>query len=109
MAIRDPDKRGMNNGMNPPALYDQQKIDYNFGLAIRMLRKEKGLTQDYVAAIVGASTQWIGRMERGEGVPRLHDVIGVCNALDVNADELFKACEKRTNFAWVGDDDEDEE
>lgn len=94
----------MKNGMNPPALYDKDKVAYNFGLAIRKLRKEKDMSQRYVATMAGTNPTLICQLECGEKEPRLKDAVGICNALGITVEELVKYCETETNFAWSMDE-----
>lgn len=91
----------MNNGMNPPELYDKDKVAYNCGLAIHKMRKEKGMTQDQVAEMSGVCKTIISKIENGAVDAKLKEVIGICNALDVTIEDLVEICEVETNFAWV--------
>ncbi len=43
-----------------------KKIYWYFGLRVKELRKEKGLTQSELAEKIGLSNNFIGMIERGE-------------------------------------------
>ena len=47
------------------------------GLRIKMLRTEKGLTQEKLAEALGISLEHIGKIERGKRTPSLDLVIAM--------------------------------
>ena len=53
------------------------------------LRKEKGLSQEEFAEMVGVSRQTISSWENGETVPQGSRINVICDALDIPPDKLF--------------------
>ena len=69
-----------------------QKITYafidlkgpgQFGEAIRLFRKRRGLTQQQVANIVGCSLMYVSNLERGKATAELGIALRILDALDV--------------------------
>ena len=56
---------------------------------IRRLRKEKGMSQEQLAQLVGVTRQTIGMIEAGNYNPTLNLCIAICKVLDRTLDELF--------------------
>lgn len=67
----------------------------NFGKRLRRLRKERGLTQDDIAAAIGVSRQIISRWERNEAVPKAGNLTALADTLGISADYLLHG---KTNF-----------
>lgn len=63
----------------------------NFGERLRLLRKEKGLSRDDLAVIVGTSGPIIGRYERNEITPSVEVALKIADALEVTLDYLVGA------------------
>lgn len=61
----------------------------DIGNKIKMLRKEKGLTQNQLANAVGVTTQAVSKWERGENQPDVSLIIPICSVLGVSADRLL--------------------
>lgn len=64
---------------------DQMKI----GNFISLMRKEKGLTQHKLAALLGVSDKAVSKWECGNGIPDVSLMIPICKALEINLNELF--------------------
>jgi len=64
---------------------DQIKI----GKFILYCRKEKGLTQEQLAAKLGVSSKSISRWENGNTLPDYSLLKDLCNELDINVNELL--------------------
>lgn len=64
---------------------DQKKI----GLFLKELRKEKGLTQERLAEILGVSNRSISRWENGINMPDFDFVIEMAKFYDVSIGELL--------------------
>jgi len=62
----------------------------HFGQIIRMLREEKGLSQEDFAEVVGIHRTYIGGIERGERNPTLTTIHKLAKALNVKSSELLK-------------------
>jgi transcriptional regulator with XRE-family HTH domain len=60
-----------------------------FGLAIRELRKQRGLTQEDLAHASGLDRSYMGGIERGEHNLSLTNILRVGEALDLSPSELF--------------------
>lgn len=60
----------------------------NFGVRLRKLRSDRGLTQRQLADLVGCETMLISRYERGAGLPKLDTLVGLAEALRISTDEL---------------------
>lgn len=58
------------------------------GETIRQLRKEKGLTQEAVAAALDISRQAIAKWESGQSLPSTGNLLRLAQLLDVSPDEL---------------------
>ena len=67
----------------------------NFGKRLRRLRKERGLTQDDIAAAIGVSRQIRSRWERNEAVPKAGNLTALADTLGISADYLLHG---KTNF-----------
>ena len=65
------------------------KSNNNLKTHIKEIRKEKGLTQDDLASIVGVSRQTINAIEKGDYNPTINLCIAICKALNKTLDELF--------------------
>lgn len=58
-------------------------------LRLKAARAAKDLSQEELAARVGATRQTIGMIEAGKYNPSLNLCIAICRALDRTLDELF--------------------
>lgn len=65
---------------------DEQKV----GNKIRLLRRNKGYTQQEFAEILGLSTNYLSDVERGKSFPRLDKLIAIMNTLECSADDIFE-------------------
>ncbi len=74
---------------------DQMKT----GKFISALRKEKGLTQMQLADLLGISDKTISKRERGAGLPEVSLMMPLCEALDINVNELLTG-EKLTDAEY---------
>ena len=70
-----------------PPIVDVEYV--TFGQRLRMLRKEKGLSQDEFAALLGTSKQVLSRYETGQRIPKITQVQQYANRLNVSADYLM--------------------
>ena len=60
----------------------------NFGNKIMLSRKEKGLSRDQLAKIIGTSGPIIGRYERGDMIPSIETASKIAEALEISLDYL---------------------
>lgn len=59
------------------------------GLKIRIIREERGLSQEQLAALAGLHRAYIGQVERGEKNIGLKNLQKIAKALGVNVKNLF--------------------
>ena len=58
-------------------------------LRLRAARAAKGLSQQALAELVGASRQTINAIEQGDYNPTIRLCIAICRVLDKTLDDLF--------------------
>lgn len=63
----------------------------DFGLRVRALRRQMGLTQEELSEQVGISASFMGHIERGTRVASLETLVALCNTLNVNPEYLLQA------------------
>ncbi len=59
-----------------------------FGRRVRELRKSKGISQERLAEMAGIDRSYMGNIERGEKNITLKKAYEVCDALDVEIQDL---------------------
>ena len=65
-------------------------IEYvSFGERLRAIRKEKGMSQDEFANLLGTSKQVLSRYETGQRIPKITQVQLYASRLNVSADYLM--------------------
>lgn len=65
-------------------------IDYkDLGMRIQKHRKQKGLTQQQLAELIGAATSNISHIERGTNKVSLPSLVKIADALNVTLDQLL--------------------
>ena len=69
---------------------NNQDITLSFGLRIRTLRKEKGLSQEAFADLAGLDRSYVGGVERGERNISLVNIKKFADALEISVEELFR-------------------
>lgn len=72
---------------------DQKKI----GKFLKELRKEKGMTQEQLAEILGVTNRSVSRWENGVNMPDFDLVIEIANYFDVSVEEFLDG-ERRTDM-----------
>lgn len=60
-----------------------------FGRRVRAIRKEKGLSQEALAALADIDRSYMGHIERGEKNVTLTKIYQISNALNVDIRDLF--------------------
>lgn len=58
-------------------------------LRLRVARAAKGLSQQALADLVGASRQTINAIEQGDYNPTIRLCVAICRVLDKTLDDLF--------------------
>lgn len=66
------------------------------GDRIRLLRTERGFSIEELAEKADVNTTNLGRIERGETIPKLDSIEKIVNALDITFEELFKHVQPST-------------
>lgn len=65
-------------------------IHKKLGERIKILRKERGLTQEDLADLLDVDRSYMGFVERGERNPTLDKIIKISEAFKISLSELFK-------------------
>lgn len=68
----------------------------NIGTMLRKQRELKGLSQEYVAGLVGVSTSVISKIETSKTKARFDVISNICKALDMNWYDLLSPEERRS-------------
>lgn len=66
-------------------MLDLQSVGEN----IRGLRINKGLSQDYIAELLGVSHQAVSRWENGLAAPSVDNIAELCEVFDVSFEQLL--------------------
>ena len=72
-----------------------QSPDKQFGLVLRELRRERGLSQEGLAFEAGLNRQFISLLELGERMPSLQTIYKVAGGLGISGSELLATMESR--------------
>jgi transcriptional regulator with XRE-family HTH domain len=64
------------------------------GRLIASYRKEKGISQEKLAALSDLHEDYIGKIERGERKPRLETIIQILTAMEVSISTYFLNLDK---------------
>jgi transcriptional regulator with XRE-family HTH domain len=62
----------------------------SFGRRLRQIRREKNLTQEYLAEATGVSVDLISNIERGINAPSFETLEKLAEALDIPVKDLFE-------------------
>lgn len=66
-------------------VFDKEKM----GQKIKMARKEKGFTQEYLSELVGISNRTLNLMEKGKSGMTIETLIKFCNSLGVSPNYIL--------------------
>lgn len=66
-----------------------------FGLVLRHLRKEAGLSQEQLALAAGIERNFVSLIERGVNQPTIRVIFKLAAALNVDPSAMLKAVEKK--------------
>jgi transcriptional regulator with XRE-family HTH domain len=66
-----------------------------FGAALRLMRKERGLSQERLAERAGLAADYLGFIERGDNVPTLTVILKLADALSVAPSHMLRTFDKR--------------
>lgn len=68
-------------------------VDYKkLGERIRKIRKEKNLTQEYLAEQTNLTHVQIGNIEKARSKPSIDSLVSISNVLQTSIDELLFGC-----------------
>jgi len=67
------------------------------GNRIKKAHKQKGLTQEQLAEVIGVSRSAISKWESGDMEPTIDNLAGLARVLNVSADHLLGLDESRTD------------
>lgn len=70
--------------------------DYEFGEHLFELRREKGLTQGYIASMLGVSDRAVSKWENGLAKPTVFNLNRLADILGITLDELMNTNKKDT-------------
>ena len=62
---------------------------HRLGVRVRTIRKQKGITQDQLAARMGRSVDALSNIERGKSLPSFQTIEQLCEALEIELKTLF--------------------
>jgi transcriptional regulator with XRE-family HTH domain len=80
----------------------ESDVHIAFGLAIRVRRTFRGLSQEQLAVRAGLHRNYLGAVERGEINPTLHTIARITRGLDMPlADLLIETDERLTDLATL--------
>ena len=66
-----------------------QEAKINLGKVVRIARKRKRITQDYLAEKVGVQPRTILEIENGRGNPRFENLFVMVRLLDIAPNDIF--------------------
>ena len=66
------------------------------GQVIRRLRKERGITQEEMADMLGVTAQAVSKWENDVGIPDVSQLVPIANLFDISIDTLFSRENKNT-------------
>jgi len=78
----------------------------SFGLKLKELRKNKGLTQKQLAEMIGAKHTSVSNWENGQNYPDVETIELLCGALDISPNQLLSETKKSPAPAEAETEDE---
>lgn len=79
-------------------LMNEEDFKQRFGQQIRTLRKNKKLTQEALAELIGLDTQHLCKIENGSHFPTLKNLIKLANIFNLNVQDLFSFENNKDNM-----------
>jgi len=73
---------------------DREKI----GALIRLMRKEKGLTQKELAEILSVSDKTVSKWERGKGIPDISIMLSLSNIFGIEIEKMLEGEIRNSDF-----------
>ena len=68
----------------------EQQIKKSFGMKVRIMREQKGFSQEGLALVCGLDRTYVGGVERGERNISLINIHKIATALGVSPKELME-------------------
>lgn len=68
----------------------KKEVPIKIGNNIRLLRKQKGLTQTELGRLTGKDRQYIYKIEKGVVTPNIATIAIIASALDIELKEIFR-------------------
>ena len=75
-------------------MLNEDKVKYDFGNALREIRKSQGYSQEDLSEKTGLHRTYISDVERGDRNIALINIVKVCNALSIKPSAFFSYMEK---------------
>lgn len=75
-------------------MINENEVKRNFGNTLRMLRNDKGFSQEYIAEKSGLHRTYISDVERGDRNLSLINICKICKVLEVEPSTFFCHMEK---------------
>lgn len=72
---------------------NSDELKKRYGKTLRTLRKEKGLSQEFLGEKTGLHRTYISDVENGERNLALINIYKLCNALEISLSNFFKIME----------------
>ncbi|MCM8710845.1 DUF5680 domain-containing protein [Clostridium sp. SYSU_GA19001] len=66
----------------------------SFSEKLQLIRKERGLSQEGLAEVIGVSRQAVAKWELGQSYPDIDKLIQLSNMFKISIDKLVKDCEE---------------
>ena len=63
------------------------------GSRLKVIRNNKGMTQEQLSEMVGINSKYLSSIERGKENPTLNMIIKISESLDATIDDIFKDIE----------------
>jgi transcriptional regulator with XRE-family HTH domain len=78
---------------------NRQPTNQDLGLAIRELRRSRGMTLEVLASAAGMHVTYLSRVERAHSSPTWEKLVGLARALDVPVSAIATAAEAQAKHS----------
>ncbi len=68
---------------------NEEELKYLFGKRVKQIRKDRKLTQEQLAELIGMDTHHLCKMENGSHFPKVKNITKMVSALNINIKDLF--------------------
>ena len=83
--------------MGMAAAFDVESLGPRFGLLVRAIREERGLSQEGLAARAELNRSYMGEIERATSMPSLSTAAKLARALGLPLWQLIERCESNSH------------